>query len=53
MTNLQGQSFIEALASSRARIGELEREALDRTGDAEEGLRAHLDRYRSLVLAIA
>jgi PAS domain S-box-containing protein len=47
------QSFVEALASSRARIGELEREAVARTGDAEEGLRVHLDRYRSLVLAIA
>jgi PAS domain S-box-containing protein len=53
MTPLQGQTFIEALASSRARIGELEREAIDRTGDAEEVVRAHLDRYRSLVLAIA
>ena len=40
MTLLQGQSFIEALASSRARIGELEREAIDRTGDAEAGARA-------------
>jgi PAS domain S-box-containing protein len=53
MTPLQGQTFIDALASSRARIGELEREAIDRTGDAEEVVRAHLDRYRSLVLAIA
>jgi len=53
MTLPHGQTFIEALASSRARIGELEREAIDRTGDAEAGLREHLDRYRSLVLAIA
>src|SRR3984957_9038798 len=49
----EGQSFVDALATSRARVVELEREALERSDDAEEGLRAHLDRYRSLVLAIA
>ena len=53
MSSSQEQSFVEALASSRARVGQLEREAIQRKGDAEEGLRAHLDRYRSLVLAIA
>jgi PAS domain S-box-containing protein len=53
MNSLQEQSFVEALASSRARVGQLEREAIQRKGDAEEGLRVHLDRYRSLVLAIA
>jgi PAS domain S-box-containing protein len=53
MSGLQGESFIEALASTRARIGQLEREAVQRNGDAEESLRAHVDRYKSLVLAIA
>jgi PAS domain S-box-containing protein len=53
MIGLQGQSFVEALASTRARIVQLEREALERQGDAEERLRAHVDRYKSLVLAIA
>jgi PAS domain S-box-containing protein len=50
---LHGQSVVDALAASRARIGELEREAIEREGSAEDGLRAHLARYRSLVLAIA
>jgi PAS domain S-box-containing protein len=53
MSGLQGESFIEALASTRARIGQLEREAIELKGDAEAGLRAHVDRYKSLVLAIA
>src|SRR5580658_4730261 len=53
MDALQGQSFIDALASSKARVIQLEREAIDREGDAEAELRIHLDRYRSLVLAIA
>jgi PAS domain S-box-containing protein len=51
--DLQGQSFKDALARSRARVVELEREILTRKGDAEAGLRAHLERYRALVLAIA
>ena len=53
MESFPGSSFVETLATSRARIGELEREALERKGDAEEGLRVHLARYQSLVLAIA
>jgi PAS domain S-box-containing protein len=53
MDALQGQSFIDALASSKARVIQLEREAIDHKGDAEAELRIHLDRYRSLVLAIA
>jgi PAS domain S-box-containing protein len=50
---LQGQSVVDALATSSARVGQLEREAIEREGSAEGGLRAHLARYRSLVLAIA
>jgi PAS domain S-box-containing protein len=53
MDALQSQTFVDALATSNARIRQLEREAIERTGDAEEGLRVHLDRYKSLVLAIA
>ena len=53
MNGPQGQSPIEALAISRVRISQLEREAIERKGDAEVGLRAHLDRYRALLLAIA
>src|SRR5580704_8385420 len=52
MGPLEGQ-YLDALTMSRARVVALEREALERSDDAEEGLRAHLDRYRSLVLAIA
>jgi PAS domain S-box-containing protein len=44
---------VEALATSRARIGELEREAVLRTGDNDQSVRAHLERYKALVLAIA
>jgi PAS domain S-box-containing protein len=47
------QSYGEALASSRARVVQLEREAIEHRGDAEEGLRVHLDRYKTLILAIA
>jgi PAS domain S-box-containing protein len=53
MSSLQEQRFADALASSTARVGEFEQEAIERRGEAEEGLRVHLDRYRSLVLAIA
>jgi PAS domain S-box-containing protein len=41
------------LATGKLRIAELEREAIERSGDAAKVLRAHLDRYQSLVLAIA
>jgi PAS domain S-box-containing protein len=41
------------LARSKLRIAQLEREAIERSGDAAKGLRAQLDRYQSLVLAIA
>jgi PAS domain S-box-containing protein len=48
-----GQTTAEALATSNARIVQLEHEAIERQDDAEEGDRAHLDRYRVLLLAIA
>jgi PAS domain S-box-containing protein len=41
------------LLRGKLRIAQLEREAIERSGDAAKGLRAHLDRYQSLVLAIA
>ena len=41
------------LATGKLRIAQLEREAIERSGDAAKVLRAHLDRYQSLVLAIA
>jgi PAS domain S-box-containing protein len=50
---MQSQSIADALATSKIRIVELEREASERTGVAEEGLRLQLERYKSLVLAIA
>ena len=53
MSTPQPQSFAEALAKKSARILQLEHEAIERQGAAEEGLRAHSDRYRLLVLAIA
>lgn len=40
------------LARGKLRIAQLEREAIERSGDAAKALRAHLDRYQSLVLAI-
>jgi len=45
--------MVDVLATKTARIVELEHEAIERKGEAEQGLRAHLDRYRLLVLAIA
>lgn len=39
--------------SDRIRIAQLEREAIEQSRDTEIGLRAHLDRYESLVLALA
>ncbi len=53
MSALQRDGLVEALAISSARIGELERDAADRKGDADESLRLHLERYKTLVLAIA
>jgi PAS domain S-box-containing protein len=41
------------LARANVRIAQLEREAIEQGHDTERGLRAHLDRYESLVLAIA
>jgi PAS domain S-box-containing protein len=41
------------LARGKVRITQLEREAIERSGDAAKALRAHLDRYQSLVLALA
>jgi PAS domain S-box-containing protein len=37
----------------KLRIAQLEREAIERSGDAAKALRIQLDRYQSLVLAIA
>ena len=39
--------------SGRSRIADLERDAILRDGEAAEVLRVHLDRYKSLVLALA
>jgi hypothetical protein len=36
MSALQREGFVEALAVSSARIGELEQDAVDRRGDADE-----------------
>ncbi len=52
-TTLEGQRFIAALAESTARVVQLEKEAIDQAGSAEEILSVHLERYRSLILAIA
>jgi PAS domain S-box-containing protein len=41
------------VARGRLRITQLEREAIEKSGDAAKGLRAQLDRYQSLVLALA
>jgi PAS domain S-box-containing protein len=41
------------LAAGKLQIAKLEREAIERSGDAAQVLRAQLDRYQSLVLAIA
>src|SRR5450432_15308 len=40
-------------ARGKVRITDLEREAIERSGDAAKALRAQLDRYQSLVLALA
>jgi PAS domain S-box-containing protein len=47
------ESSAAELARGRLRIAQLEREAIERRGDAAKGLRVQLDRYQSLVLAIA
>ena len=41
------------IALGKLRIAQLEREAIERSGDAAKVLRVQLDRYQSLVLAIA
>ncbi len=41
------------LATGKLRIAQLEREAIERSGDAATALRAQLDRYQTLVLAMA
>jgi PAS domain S-box-containing protein len=51
MTPLENNSMEFALG--KLRIAQLEREAIERSSDAAKGLREHLDRYQSLVLAIA
>jgi len=47
------QNLDTQLASSKLRVAHLELEAIERSGDAAKVLRVHLDRYQSLVLAIA
>jgi PAS domain S-box-containing protein len=51
MSSLENNSMEFALG--KLRIAQLEREAIERSSDAAKGLREHLDRYQSLVLAIA
>jgi PAS domain-containing protein len=51
MGSLENTSMEFALG--KLRIAQLEREAIERSSDAAKGLREHLDRYQSLVLAIA
>jgi PAS domain S-box-containing protein len=41
------------LSRGKLRIAQLEHEAIERSGDAAKALRAQLDRYQSLVLAMA
>src|SRR6185503_18996177 len=57
MTDLEGFEAVDVPAgdpvSVRSRIADLERDALLRHGEAAEVLRIHLDRYKSLVLALA
>jgi len=53
MNTLEGNSDAEALARSRLLVAELERVAVEREREAEEDIRLHLDRYKSLVAAIA
>src|SRR5271156_2299164 len=53
MSNLQGNSVADALEKSRALVGELEREAIQREMDARTDVRFHLERYQSLLAAIA
>ncbi len=43
----------DELAKGKLRIAQLEREAIEQSGDAAKVLRVQLDRYQSLVLAIA
>src|SRR4051812_21150670 len=51
---MQGrESADDELARGKLRIAELEREAIEQSGDAAKVLRVQLDRYQSLVLAIA
>ena len=53
MSNLGGTSVADALKQSRVLIVELEREAIQRETEAREYVRLHLERYKSLVAAIA
>ena len=53
MNTLEGNSVVDALEKSRVLIGELERQAIRRELDARADVRLHLERYRSLVAAIA
>lgn len=52
--NMSALETVDAeLATGKLRIAQLEREAIERSGDAAKALRVQLDRYQSLVLAIA
>jgi PAS domain S-box-containing protein len=52
MSGSAEQTLTEALARSRARVSELEREAVERKVDAEEETRGHRDRGRLLDLTV-
>src|SRR5271168_2117590 len=52
MSGSAEQTVTEALASSRARVRELEREAVEREVDAAEETREHRDRGRLLDLTV-
>jgi PAS domain S-box-containing protein len=52
MSGSAEQTLTEALASSRARVRELEREAVEREVDAAEETREHRDRGRLLDLSV-
>jgi PAS domain S-box-containing protein len=53
MNTLEGNSDVDALARSRLLVAELERDAVQREREAQADIRLHLERYKSLVAAIA
>jgi len=53
MNTLEGNSDVDALARSRLLVAELERDAVQRDWEAQEDVRLHMERYKSLLAAIA